>query len=209
MKKSTTKIVAVAGLMLATALGGCVEVDNSYDLSDISTDGIVIGDEFIAPVGTVTTSPAELLGLLSSLTPQTRTTQSIDIPEEFSKEYAINARLDEDLIETLSNDGELSIKIVIDNTSSPLSFNAHIKFLDNRHELICDPFGNLVFKANDTNEYAYEITPATLNLIADASYVGIFAERTCISPLTLDSEAPITIKLQVVKKGGISLKDKS
>lgn len=41
--------------MLATSC-----IDNNYDLSEIDTDGVVIGDEFRLPLATVTVSMSEL-----------------------------------------------------------------------------------------------------------------------------------------------------
>lgn len=35
-------------------------IDNNYDLSEIDTDGVVIGDEFRLPLATVTVSMSEL-----------------------------------------------------------------------------------------------------------------------------------------------------
>lgn len=188
--------LAVSALMFS---GSC-SVNNDYDLSNVQTDDIVIGDEFVVPVGTVSISLDELLADNA-----VRSTVTYDVPETFGYECEISAGIAEDIVDVLTENGEIILGLTATNPTE-LNFTATLSFVSATGEsTVC--FEGLEFTANAQVSADIEIDEDMLNAISGASYMTISCVRGagCPEQITVDSDTTIDIAITITKTGGISL----
>lgn len=201
-------------LLLSLCMGGCIEINEDYDLTKISKENITIGDEFIAPIAKVTTSIADMnlgdLGDIEDIFPKNSVMKAAaeDSVIAFEQTYPIVGAIDQSIIDMLTAQGDLYLLVDLENYT-PIFFEGYARFHDAEGNVVCDPLGTIQIEEG-TNEVAaasrleIQITAADLNAIGTAKSISVYY-KTNIASYTPKAEDVIVLTFKTKKTGGIAL----
>lgn len=203
------QIIRLAAIvLLPLAVCSCVEINEDYDLNNIDTENITIGNEFVAPIGKVTTTIEDMLEGNITINPQSDAQMAGSAVVTFEQTYPISGGIDKSIIEMLTAQGELYLMVDIENFT-PIFFTGEAKFLDAEGNVVCDPLGKIEINEG-TNESAslakieVQITAEDLTAIGQAASVNIYYS-TNLTTYTPSAEDKLVLTFKTRKTGGLSL----
>lgn len=195
-------------LFFTVAVSGCVKVNEEYDFANLDTENITIGDEFIAPIGKITTTIEDMKSGNITINPQGAVEATSSTVVTFEMNYPISGGIDQSIIDMLTAQGELYLLIDVENYT-PIFFESNIEFLGADEEVVCSPFESVqIAEGSNTdaskNRIEVDITAEDLQAISSASSVSIYYKTNLIS-YTPTAEDKLVITLKTRKSGGLSL----
>lgn len=199
MKKLFTFIFASSILLFTSC------VDKDFDLSKVNDDNIVIGDEFIIPMGNIKFKLEEFVN--SSVI--TKAANMAMLPNNFEQTYEISTGLDQGVLDAITSSGSQSIKAYVINPTE-LAFRIKISFLENNEDSTPLVLVNHSINGSGTDggktEIRRDITKEDLEKAARSTMVKVEFSVTGINkPISITSDDNIEINIKIIRKGGIKL----
>ncbi len=195
----------LSSLFMVMGMSGCMEVNDDYDLTEINTDNITIGDEFIAPIGKVSTTLADMMAMDLKTESGRQAVDSEVVSYCGTYEYGT---IDPEIVEALTASGDLYLILEVENYT-PIFLSGYVEFLNENDEVVCAPVErvNIAAGSNDiASTSSIEVEISTEDFIAMASASKIYLEYSTNAigyEPTDDDIVVITIKTR--KTGGITL----
>lgn len=179
-------------VLFAFTLMSCVDKD--FDLGDVDDDGIVFGDEFVAPIGTLDIKFSDLFGITGT------SSAEVIVPDITEMKMAVGSGFDKGIIDQLTDGGEQSISVVIDTNLPGVTMNVEVRFNALEEAVVSGNFdsNNTTYTKKVDREMLYKIAESK-EIIVTLKYVS--GDRN----VTLNLNEGVKIDLTLHRKGGIKL----
>lgn len=174
-----------------TTFVGCV--DNDFDLSKVDDSDIVIGNEFIAPIGNINIKYNDIAEL-----PLPESDGMVDfiLPEEFGMDYSLSSGFDQGILDMITESGSQSVMISITHKlPADVKLNLKVSF---------DVAGELYSGAVGEN-IEVKITKEQLQKITESKNISVEFITSGNRNVKVKLDDAIVIGLGLYRKGGIKL----
>ena len=196
-------------LLVLTVMLMCSCVDETYDLSDIKTDGVEIGSGgVVVPVGDVDRDLSDFLIPEDPSSPPEG--QNVTL-SDYDEVFDIGTGFDEGIIDQLTDNGTIMFVVMIDNPLD-VDLKLNISFLKkNDPDSVVPVVINEIIKSGKegvSKIETLEITPEMLEQIALSDELRVQLSMASGEPVYFEfSEfiSNIKIRLSMKKTGGIKL----
>lgn len=199
MKIILKNLSSIVFLTAILAMSSCVDKD--YDLSDVSTDNITVGESFIAPVGIISFDFNRLIpGFPAG-------TEVPPLPYVTPVLLGLDGSIDPDIVSTLTDNGTVSMKVEVTNglgvdvfmTMTFASDQGDVEmFSDRKIE------GSKAGKAGHTEFRTPDLDAWKLDRFARATQAKIYLHTE--DPFIFNpGDAIVNIKMSLIQEGGLTL----
>lgn len=171
-------------------------VNEDYDLSNIDTDGITVGDTYVVPIGTVELKLADLWS---------KSSVTLDVPDEFYEIYDIGSGIDPDILDMLAENAKKTLEITVTNPLEDISMQLSVSFINSN----TDEKTTVVNKTliDEDGFISIDLTDELIDKVAVSDQIECWVDVLSGAGTTVELTDSDSIDLKIVLRGegGIKL----
>lgn len=174
--------------LVISLLTGCV--DNDFDLSKVDDSDIVIGNEFVAPIGSIKLKYSEITGGVS-----TPGEGAIELPVTFEQTYPLESGFDSGILDQIAESGSQSVIIKVKHKLPDTQFDLKLSFEQT----------GVIYEGATDGTIQVDVSKELLAQIAASKSIVIEFTTSGERNVNVNLQDAIDIDLILYRTGGIKL----